>query len=112
MKNIISFWMDKGVDGFRCDMAQSLVKGDDKQHTGTMRLWHELRSWFEAKYPEGILISEWSQPRQSLRAGFHIDLLIHNAPAPRSTVRWICQTDDRGTKRDPLLLRLRRHAGR
>ena len=52
LKNIISFWMDKGVDGFRCDMAQSLVKGDDKQHTGTMRLWHELRSWFEAKYPE------------------------------------------------------------
>lgn len=57
-KNIISFRMDKDVDGFRCDMAQSLVKGDDKQHTGTMRLWHELRNWFEAKYPEDIPISE------------------------------------------------------
>ena len=60
----MEFWVrEHGVDGFRCDMAQSLVKGDDKQHTGTMRLWHELRSWFEAKYPEGILISEWSQPK-------------------------------------------------
>ena len=101
LKNIISFWMDKGVDGFRCDMAQSLVKGDDKQHTGTMRLWHELRSWFEAKYPEGILISEWSQPRQSLRAGFHIDLLIHNGAGTKIYRTLVCQTDDRGTKETP-----------
>lgn len=101
LKNIISFWMDKGVDGFRCDMAQSLVKGDDKQHTGTMRLWHELRSWFEAKYPEGILISEWSQPRQSLRAGFHIDLLIHNGAGTKIYRTLVCQTDDRGTKEPP-----------
>ena len=93
--------MDKGVDGFRCDMAQSLVKGDDKQHTGTMRLWHELRSWFEAKYPEGILISEWSQPRQSLRAGFHIDLLIHNGAGTKIYRTLVCQTDDRGTKETP-----------
>ena len=39
LKNIISFWMDKGVDGFRCDMAQSQVKGDDKQHTGSTVRW-------------------------------------------------------------------------
>lgn len=26
LKNIIAFWFDKGVDGFRCDLAWSLVK--------------------------------------------------------------------------------------
>ena len=66
-----------------------------------MRLWHELRSWFEAKYPEGILISEWSQPRQSLRAGFHIDLLIHNGAGTKIYRTLVCQTDDRGTKETP-----------
>ena len=27
MKDILLFWAGKGIDGFRCDMAQSLVKG-------------------------------------------------------------------------------------
>lgn len=78
VKNIISFWMDKGADGFRCDMAASLVKNDDKQHTATKELWHDIRSWYEQKYPAGILVSEWSRPREALNAGFHIDLIIHN----------------------------------
>lgn len=101
LKNIISFWMDKGVDGFRCDLAQSLVKGDDSEHSGTKRLWHEIREWFETKYPEGILISEWSQPRQSLAAGFHIDLIIHNGAGNKIYRTLVCQTDDRGTRETP-----------
>lgn len=28
LRNIMAFWFDKGVDGFRVDMASSLVKGD------------------------------------------------------------------------------------
>lgn len=28
MRNIMTFWFDKGVDGFRVDMAASLVKND------------------------------------------------------------------------------------
>ena len=69
MKNIIAFWMDKGVDGFRCDMAGSLVKNDPGQ-TATKALWNEVRDWFDTKWPEGVLIAEWGTP--ALEAGFHV----------------------------------------
>lgn len=78
LKNIISFWMDKGVDGFRVDMAASLVKNDfDK--SATIRLWKEdLSAWFDEKYPEGVLIAEWFNPSQSIKAGFDIDFFCHD----------------------------------
>lgn len=38
--------MDKGVDGFRVDMAFSLIK-DDENLVETKKLWTEVRSWFE-----------------------------------------------------------------
>ena len=78
MKNIISFWMDKGVDGFRVDMAASLVKNDfDK--AATIKLWKEdFTKWFDEEYPEGVLIAEWFNPSQSLEAGFDIDFFCHD----------------------------------
>jgi maltose alpha-D-glucosyltransferase/alpha-amylase len=40
-----------------------------------------MRNWFEAKYPEGVLIAEWSNPKQSVDAGFMIDFMMHfNVP--------------------------------
>ena len=96
LKNIISFWMDKGADGFRVDMAGSLVKGDDKAHTGIRRLWSDLFDWFEAKYPEGILMSEWSQPQYSLDAGFDIDLIIHNGRGNKLYRTLFTQTANNG----------------
>ena len=30
-------------DGFRVDMADSLVKNDDEKRTGTCRIWKEIR---------------------------------------------------------------------
>lgn len=76
LKNIMSFWMSKGVDGFRVDMAASLVKNDpDKKET--IKLWHEMRNWMNQKFPECVLISEWSNPQQAIPAGFHIDFMIH-----------------------------------
>ena len=78
LKNIMSFWMDKGVDGFRVDMAASLVKNDpDKAET--IRLWKEdLMKWFGAEYPEGVLIAEWFNPAQSIEAGFDLDFFCHD----------------------------------
>ena len=78
LKNIMSFWMDKGVDGFRVDMAASLVKNDpDKSET--IRLWKEdLMKWFGAEYPEGVLIAEWFNPAQSIEAGFDLDFFCHD----------------------------------
>lgn len=31
IKDIMRFWLDKGADGFRVDMADSLVKNDDEK---------------------------------------------------------------------------------
>lgn len=76
LKNIISFWMDKGMDGFRVDMAYSLIKNDPK-HIETSRLWKSISSWFTEKYPDGAFIAEWGEPTNSIGGGFHIDFLFH-----------------------------------
>ena len=78
LKNIMQFWMDKGVDGFRVDMAASLVKNDfDK--SATIRLWKEdLAKWFHENYPENLLIAEWFNPAQSISADFNIDFFCHD----------------------------------
>jgi len=74
LQNIISFWLEKGVDGFRVDLASSLVKNDpDKKATSA--LWKELNAWFDSKFPEGVLIAEWHNPKQSIAAGFDMDFL-------------------------------------
>ncbi len=74
--DICRFWLEQGCDGFRVDMADSLIKDDeDKALTG--KLWKELRAILDAEYPEAVLISEWSNPRQSLtNGGFHADFYL------------------------------------
>lgn len=74
LQNIITFWLEKGIDGFRVDLAASLVKNDpDKK--ATIALWKELNGWFDQKFPQGVLIAEWFNPKQSIEAGFDIDFL-------------------------------------
>ncbi len=76
MKEILRFWMDRGADGFRVDMANSLVKNDPKLK-GTIAFWKEVRAMFDADYPDHALISEWSFPKDAIEAGFHMDFMIH-----------------------------------
>ena len=87
LKNIISFWMDKGVDGFRVDMAASLVKNDPDK-AATIKLWKDdLMQWFDAEYPEGVLIAEWFNPAQSVaQAGFDLDFFCHDGQYNYSTL--------------------------
>ncbi len=74
LQGIITFWLEKGIDGFRVDLAASLVKNDpDKK--ATIALWKNLNQWFDEKFPQGVLIAEWFNPKQSLEAGFDIDFL-------------------------------------
>ena len=76
LKDIMAFWFSKGVDGFRVDMADSLVKNDpDKAET--IRLWREMRAWLDANYPERVLLAEWNDPKFCLAAGFHMDMYIN-----------------------------------
>lgn len=76
LRQIMRFWLDLGVDGFRVDMASSLIRGDDTGE-GIGALWQENRKWLDKNYPEAVLISEWSYPSRAIPAGFNIDFLIH-----------------------------------
>ena len=79
LQDIMSFWLDLGCDGFRVDMAASLVKADPDHHY-TKLLWQKVRAFLDEKYPEAALVSEWGDPKEALEAGFHMDFLLHNGP--------------------------------
>lgn len=76
IKNIIAFWMDKGADGFRVDMASSIVKNDPDK-SASIKVWKDISGWYRQQYPQGVLISEWSNPKESSQAGFNIDFMMH-----------------------------------
>jgi glycosidase len=82
LRRIMQFWLDQGAGGFRVDMAASLVKGD-RDGQAMAELWGEVRDWLDAAYPQACLVSEWSNPAQAIRSGFHVDFFIHfGATAP------------------------------
>ena len=88
LKNIMRYWLDLGADGFRVDMAASLVKGDS-DFAETMKLWREVRTMFDRDYPDAVLMSEWSDPARAIPAGFHVDFMLAfgNPPAYNALLR-------------------------
>ena len=83
LRQVIGFWLDRGVSGFRVDMAYSLVK-DDPGLVETAALWREMRSWLDENHPEAVLLPESTHPAPAdvgVRSGFHADffLVIHPA---------------------------------
>ena len=80
MKNVMRFWLSLGCDGFRVDMAGSLIKADPDQ-TANIKLWQEFREFLDKEYPDAVMVSEWAQPDKSLLAGFHMDFLLHFGPS-------------------------------
>lgn len=80
MKNVMRFWLSMGCDGFRVDMAGSLVKNDTDSQ-GTIRLWQEVREFLNEEFPMVAMVSEWGEPDKSLQGGFHMDFLLHFGPS-------------------------------
>jgi len=80
MKDVMRFWLKMGCDGFRVDMAGSLVKHDPEQK-GTIALWQKVRPFLDEEFPEAAMVSEWGEPDKSLQGGFHMDFLLHFGPS-------------------------------
>lgn len=80
MKEVMRFWLNMGCDGFRVDMAGSLVK-NDPEGKGTIALWQKVRSFLEEEFPDAAMVSEWGEPDKSLQGGFHMDFLLHFGPS-------------------------------
>ena len=76
MVDVMRFWLDMGCDGFRVDMASSLVKNDTKNKKYTCKIWRNIRDMLDVEYPEAALIAEWNGPRMSLKNGFDMDFYL------------------------------------
>ncbi len=76
MKDVMRFWLDRGCDGFRVDMADSLVKNDGNEKLATMQVWQDIAGAIHAEYPDAALVSEWNNPRQALNCGFDMDFYL------------------------------------
>lgn len=73
--DIIRRWYDRGVAGFRVDMAASLVE-DDPGHVETANLWRDVHRRLDRTHPGRILISEWGDPARAVPAGFDVDFFL------------------------------------
>ena len=61
MADQMRFWMEKGVDGFRCDMACEVP----------FEFWQETISGLRADYPEMYMLAEGEEPRLHSISGFN-----------------------------------------
>jgi maltose alpha-D-glucosyltransferase/alpha-amylase len=86
MVNVLRFWLNMGCDGFRIDMAGSLVKNDPNHRI--LDFWHQVRTMLDVDYPEAFIVSEWSDPKVALQDAFHADFL-HWFPGYESL--WTCE---------------------
>ena len=77
--NIMYYWLEKGVDGFRVDMAASLIK-EDRNREGVRWLWNILIGEAKKKYPDCCFLAEWGDPKEAKACGFDLDYLCHCTP--------------------------------
>ena len=80
LKDVMRFWLSAGCDGFRVDMAGSLVKHDE-DGKGTIALWQDIRAFLDREFQHAAMVSEWGEPDKSLIGGFHMDFLLHFGPS-------------------------------
>lgn len=78
LKDVLAFWLDRGVAGFRVDMAFSLVKGldGDEAQRRSAAIWQEIRAWLDEAYPTAVLIPEGREPRTGAPLAFDADFLL------------------------------------
>jgi len=85
MRSILRFWLEMGVDGFRVDMADSLIRNDPGKKE-IRRFWSEARAELEQDFPELFLIAEGHPSNLLDGRGFH-SAFLHWAPGYWSLFR-------------------------
>lgn len=101
MINIMRFYLDKGIDGFRVDMASSVVKGgatfnendpfndSDEGLDGVKWFWNEVLGTLRKEYKDKVYLAEWVIPQRSIgKCGFDMDFLTHDTFAFNSLYRY------------------------
>ena len=99
--NIMRYYLDLGVDGFRVDMAGSIVKegwGFDGSNLcndaedglqGVKWVWNEILGALRKEYKDKVFIAEWVMPQRSVKTcGFDLDFLTHDTPPFNSLYRY------------------------
>lgn len=77
MVDVMCYWLGMGCDGFRVDMADSLVKNDDDAKSGTCQVWRDIIGQVQSEYPDVALVSEWNNPALAIgMAGFQMDFFL------------------------------------
>jgi maltose alpha-D-glucosyltransferase / alpha-amylase len=79
MREIVAFWLDRGLDGFRVLAPHRLVRADP-WYVETRRHWGELNAWVRERYPDAAMISSWGVPELATDAGFAVDMLVDAEP--------------------------------
>lgn len=67
MMDIMRFWLSMGCDGFRVDMAASLVKNDE-DGKGTISLWKKVRAFLDNEFPGRLWCPSGANPINHWRA--------------------------------------------
>ncbi|WP_269522391.1 alpha-amylase family glycosyl hydrolase [Coraliomargarita parva] len=70
MRRILRFWLTMGADGFRVDMADSLIR-NDPEHAEIRRFWREVRKDLDPDFPECFFIAEGHPSNLLDGTGFH-----------------------------------------
>ena len=76
IRQVMKFYLDAGCDGFRVDLAFSLVKGRSGRDEALKELWQDYSAWMKSNYPDAILVAEGGRPDLADECGFDSDFLM------------------------------------
>ena len=76
IRRVMKFYLDLGCDGFRVDLAFSLIKGRSGRDEALKELWGDYSSWMKQNYPDAVLVAEGGRPDLAFDCGFDSDFVV------------------------------------